>query len=246
MKEWRQIQTVLSAIYPPRCLACGEMVEDNFGLCGSCWGDTAFIGGTACDQCGTPLPGDTAPDEQVTCDDCQQSERPWDKGRAAFIYGGIGRKLVLSLKHGDRQDIAYPAARWLATAGKDLLLDKSTLIAPVPLHWIRLLKRRYNQSAVLAQALSRQSGIDWCPDLLIRQRRTPSLDGKSQEERRKTVKDAFAIHQKRKHRIVGRGVLLIDDVMTTGATLTATTQACLDAGADHVNVLCLARVAKDA
>ncbi|MEP1536558.1 MAG: ComF family protein [Paracoccaceae bacterium] len=246
MKEWRRIQTVLSAIYPPRCLSCGEMVEDNFGLCGSCWGETSFIGGTVCDQCGTPLPGEAAPDEHVACDACQRSEHPWDKGRAAFIYGGTGRKLVLSLKHGDRQDIAHPAAHWLAMAGKDLLLDKSTLIAPVPLHWIRLLKRRYNQSALLAQALSRQSGVDWCPDLLIRHRRTPSLDGKSQEQRRETVQDAFAIHQKRKHRIVGRGVLLIDDVMTTGATLAVTAQTCLDAGADHVNVLCLARVVKDA
>lgn len=245
MKEWRQIQTVLSAIYPPRCLACGEMVENNLGLCGPCWKDTKFIGGMICDQCGTQVPGEYDPDDHAICDDCQKSPRPWQKGRAAFLYSGAGRRLVLALKHGDRQDICYPAARWLSVAGKDLLLDQNTLIAPVPLHWTRLLKRRYNQSALLAQALGKQCGLVCCPDLLVRSKRTASLDGKSAKDRSITVSDAFKIHAKRRHRVIGRSVLLIDDVMTTGATLDATARTCLEAGADHVNVLCLARVAKD-
>ncbi len=238
------IQTALAAIYPPRCLGCGGLVEQDFGLCAACWADTTFVGRTACDSCGTPLPG-VSDGTALTCDGCIAAPKPWDHGRAALIYEGIGRKLVLQLKHADRQEIAAPAAQWMQRVCADILTP-DTLIAPVPLHWTRLAKRRYNLSALLASALARVTGRDWCPDLLLRARRTDSLDGKSREERAETVRGAIVLNPRRRHRVVGRPVLIVDDVLTTGATLSVCAEACRAAGAGPVCIAVLARVGKDA
>ena len=218
-------------------------MDADFGLCGTCWRDTGFIGGTVCDACGVPLPGggDLA---SPHCDACLATPRPWAQGRAALIYRDMGRKLVLALKHGDRQEIARPAARWLAQAAQGILPEQA-LIAPVPLHWRRLLKRRYNQSALLAKALAGQTGHSWCPDLLQRTRHTPSLDGLSRAERFDVLQKAICVHPRRRHRIMRRPVILVDDVLTSGATLTACTEACIAAGSGPVFVLALARVAKE-
>lgn len=237
------LQIGLDAIYPARCLSCGAVVDGDFGLCGSCWRDTAFIGGAICDCCGVPLPGDSA-DDPLHCDACLTAPRPWRKGRAAILYRDTGRKLVLALKHGDRQEIAEPAALWMSRA-LDGLLSEHTLIAPVPLHWQRMIKRRYNQSALLAKALSKRVDRTWCPDLLQRFRRTRSLDNLGREARAKVVENSIRVHPRRRHRLIGRPLLLVDDVMTSGATLTACTQACLEAGSGPVCVVTLARVAKD-
>lgn len=234
----------LSAIYPARCLTCGDVVDIDFGLCGTCWRDTAFVGGTICDCCGVPLPGADRGDTPH-CDACLQTPRPWSKGRAALVYRDTGRKLVLALKHGDRQEIAQPAGRWMAQAARDVL-DDDTLIVPVPLHWRRMLKRRYNQSALLAKALSKRTGHDWCPDLLQRHRHTQTLDGLGREDRRAALKDAIRLNSKYQAMILSRPILLVDDVMTSGATLAACTQACQAAGSGKVDVVTLARVAKDA
>lgn len=225
-------------------MGCGDLTESDFGLCGPCWRDTPFIGGTVCECCGTPLPG--AKDGfRIECDDCLKSPRPWQDGRAALLYDGKARALILALKHGDRPELARPAARWMAQAGRELFRPEM-LIAPVPLHWSRLMKRRYNQSALLARHLARDTGLDWCPDLLQRTRRTPVLDGKTADERANILSDAISAHPKRVNRLQGRDVLLVDDVMTSGATLTACARVCLAAGANHIFVLALARVAKDA
>lgn len=237
------IQRGLNAVYPARCLTCGSVVDSDFGLCGSCWRDTAFIGGTVCDACGVPLPG-MAEGDTPHCDDCLRHPRPWSKGRAALLYRDTGRKLVLALKHGDRQEVARPAGLWLSHVARQLISD-TTLIAPVPLHWQRMIKRRYNQSALLAQSLARQSNAPCAPDLLQRVRRTRSLDGLGRDARMDAVKDAIRVHPRRRHRLMGRPVLIVDDVMTTGATLAACTQACLDAGSGPVFIVTLARVAKD-
>ena len=239
----RGLQTAVSLIYPPRCLGCGGLVDADFGLCGTCWRDTGFIGGTVCDACGVPLPGggDVA---SPHCDACLATPRPWAQGRTALLYRDMGRRLVLALKHGGRQEIARPGARWMAQAAQGLLPD-TALIAPVPLHWRRLLKRRYNQSALLAKALSAETGRSWCPDLLQRVRHTPSLDGLGRAERYSVLQEAIAVHPRRRHRIIMRPVILVDDVFTSGATLTACTKACLAAGSGPVFVLALARVAKE-
>lgn len=238
------LQTAVSLVYPPRCLGCGGQVDSDFGLCGACWGATPFIGGAICDTCGTPLPGDDDGDT-LKCDDCMVTPRAWTKGRCALLYKDNARRLVLALKHGDRQEIAEPAARWMAQAIEDLPLQNA-IIAPVPLHWMRLLKRRYNQSALLAQALARQTGLPVCPDLLQRQKRTKSLDGLTKELRFTSVKGAIRVHPRRRHRMAGRPVLLVDDVLTSGATLSSAADACLAAGSGPVFVTALARVAKDA
>lgn len=174
-----------------------------------------------------------------------QAPRAWKRGRAAMLYRDTGRKLVLALKHGDRQEIAHPAGLWLSQAVTDLITP-NTLIAPVPLHWQRMIKRRYNQSALLARALSNRVDLPWCPDLLQRYRRTRKLDGMGREERHQTVEGTIRVHPRRRHRLIGRPILLVDDVMTSGATLDTAAKACLDAGSGPISVVTLARVAKDA
>lgn len=237
------VQTAVRLLYPPRCSACGGLVDTDFGLCGACWRDTPFIGSTICEKCGIELPGD-ADGHVLQCDDCMQMPRPWDQGRAALLYRGQARKLILGLKHGDKTEIARIAAGWMARAAHDLIRP-GMLVAPVPLHWARLLKRRYNQSALLARAVADETGLEHCPDLLARTKKTPPLEGKSFAERHMLVRDAVSVHPKHEHKLPGRPVLLVDDVMTSGATLAACTNACIDAGAGSVCVLVLARVEKD-
>ena len=238
------LQTAVSLIYPPRCLGCGGTVDDDFGLCGTCWRDTPFIGGSICDTCGTPLPGEDLSDT-LKCDECLRTPRPWKQGRAALIYRDGARRLVLALKHGDRQEIAQPAALWMSRAIEDLP-QENMIIAPIPLHWTRLLKRRYNQSGLLAQALARHTGLPVCQDLLVRQKRTQPMEGMTREVRFTSVKGVISAHPRRRHRLVGRPVLLVDDVMTSGATLSAAADACIAAGSGPVYVVALARVARDA
>jgi ComF family protein len=221
------------------------LVETAFGLCPDCWRDAHFITGLVCDLCGTPLPGEADPEEVIRCDDCLIIARPWQQGRAVFRYGDTARRLVLALKHGDRLDIAKPAAGWLWQAAKPMLRP-DMIVAPVPLHWTRLLLRRYNQSVLLSAGLSARAGLAHCPDLMTRHRRTPSLDGASRDMRFATLQSAISVAANRRQRIVGRHVLVVDDVMTSGATLAACAEACLAAGAAQVSVLALARVAKDA
>ncbi|EEX08810.1 competence protein F [Ruegeria lacuscaerulensis ITI-1157] len=241
---WRRIQTAIEVVYPPRCIGCGELTESDFGLCGPCWRETPFIGGLVCASCGVPLPGEDD-GHRIECDDCMRQPPPWSEGRGALLYKGKARALVLAFKHGDRTELARPAARWMARAGQSLIRP-DMLIAPVPLHWSRLLKRRYNQSALLAQHLGKVVGLPVCPDLLLRNRRTPALEGKTAAERTETLRDAITVHPRRADRLTGRHVLLVDDVMTSGATLAACTHACQEAGAADISVLVLARVAKDA
>nr|WP_073253602.1 double zinc ribbon domain-containing protein [Shimia gijangensis] len=242
MKE--KIQTAIRLVFPARCISCGDLVESDFGLCGPCWRDTPMIGGLVCDSCGVPLPG-PYDGQAVECDDCMQTPRPWGQGRAALIYKDNARRLVLGLKHGDRQDLVSPAAKWLALAAKPLLRP-NMIVAPIPLHRLRLLRRRYNQAALLAQALARHLNLDFCPDLLVRPHQRGSMDGLTQEERFEKMENAIRPHTSRMHKMAARPVLLVDDVMTSGATFAAATEACFKARAREVNVLALARVAKDA
>lgn len=238
------MQRVLRLLYPPHCLTCAAPVTTEFGLCGACWKATPFVTGVVCDICGAPLPG-TEDGTPVHCDDCLTIARPWDRGRAALVYKDNGRKLVLALKHGDRLDLVRPAARWMQQAVIPIL-QPGMLMAPVPLHWRRLLRRRYNQAALLSQAVAATAGVEHCADLLIRTRRTPTQEGRDRDSRFANISGALAVDRRRASRLAGRHVLLVDDVMTSGATLAAAAETCRAAGAAAVSVLVLARVVKDA
>jgi ComF family protein len=238
------VQDLIHAIYPPQCVTCARLVDSDFGLCPDCWRETPFISGLVCGKCGSPVTG--GPDEtDVLCDDCLNTARPWSAGRAALLYRDNARQMVLALKHGDRMELARTASPWLLRAAAPLLLP-DTVVVPIPLHWWRLLQRSYNQAALLSRAVARAAGLAHCPDALTRHRSTGTQEGRSREERFRNLDHAFTVAPRRKARIEGRKVLLVDDVMTSGATFAAATEACLTAGADEVRVLSLARVAKDA
>ncbi len=238
------LQAMLRLVYPPQCLGCDELVTTDFGLCGKCWRETPFIAGLVCDGCGTPLPGEDS-GTPLHCDDCLTLARPWAQGRAAMLYKDNARKMVLQLKHGDRLDLAKPAGAWLLRAARPLLRP-DMLVAPVPLHWLRLFRRRYNQSALLSASLAALAGLAHCPDLLQRHRNTHSQEGRDHHGRFENMQDAIRVHPRRRSVLAGKHVLLVDDVMTSGATFAAAADACLASGAKEVSVLALARVAKDA
>ncbi|WOI55973.1 ComF family protein [Palleronia sp. LCG004] len=233
------MQSALALIYPPHCATCEAPVSDRGGICGDCWRDTPFILGLCCDVCGMPLPGED--DETWLCDDCLKWGRPWLRGRAALVYEGRARQLVLRIKHGDRLDLVPAAAGWMMRAAAPLLLPE-TLLVPVPIHWRRLFRRRYNQAAALSREMARIGGCDHAPRALLRPRPTRVQDGKSAAERFSDLEDAIEPHPRYGAAIEGRPVLLVDDVMTSGATLSACTEACYRAGAGKVDVVTLARV----
>ena len=239
----RQVQTALRTLFPPSCSACDGLVDSDFALCGLCWRELPFISGPVCTKCGIGILGESA-DEHACCDDCIKQERPWNSGRAAMMYTGLARSLVLRLKHGDRPDIAKTAAVWLESAARPMLTNE-TVIVPVPLHWSRLVKQKFNQSALLSQNLALKSHLLTIPDALVRVRKTAPLDGAVVDERFRRLSGAIEASPKRAHKLQGKPVLIVDDVMTSGATLAAATEACHQAGASKVNVLVLARVGKD-
>ena len=233
------MQSVLRLLYPPHCLSCAAPVTTEFGLCGACWKATPFVTGLVCDICGTPLPG-TEDGTPVHCDDCLTIARPWDRGRAALVYKDNGRNLVLALKHGDRLDLVRPAAKWMQAAAAPILRP-GMLVAPVPLHWRRLLRRRYNQAALLSRAVAATAGLEHCPDLLIRTRRTPTQEGRDRDSRFANISGALALHPRRAARLAGRHVLLVDDVLTTGSTLRACAQALHEIGAAAIFAVTVSR-----
>ena len=238
------IQTVFETIFPPQCLSCSAIVSEVDGLCPECWRDTHFISGLVCDKCGTPLPGDETEASEL-CDDCLKIARPWGKGRAALVYKGAGRRLVLGLKHADRTEIANPAGKWMANSCAGLVKPTS-IVAPIPLHTRRLFKRRYNQSALLAHRLAKTHQIDVIPDLLTRTKKTQPLDGLNKDQRFELLNQAIAVTPRFTGIIRDADLLLVDDVMTSGATFAAATEACFAAGANSVCIVALARVKKDA
>lgn len=238
------IQTVFETIFPPQCLACSGLVSQSGGLCPACWGETHFISGLICDKCGCQLLGDSSTTEEL-CDDCMKIARPWVHGRAALAYKGAGRRLILGLKHADRTEVAETAGKWMAKAASGIVTDR-TVVAPIPLHFSRLFKRRYNQSALLAQAFAKEHQIAVIPDLLTRPKKTQPLDGLTKDQRFGLLQGAIGVTHRYLNRIGDADILLVDDVMTSGATFAAATEACYAAGAKSVCIVALARVMKDA
>jgi ComF family protein len=237
---------LLDLVLPPRCLSCGTEVGAPGALCPGCWHSIRFIAPPHCARCGLPFDYDPTGEGAagLVCGACLARAPDFDRCRSVFAYDDASRSLVLGFKHGDRTDCATAFAQWLARAGAVLLTEADVLIAPVPLHRWRLLKRRYNQSAMLALELGRLTGRLAVPDLLIRRRATPSQGGLTAKGRARNVRGAFALNRRWAERVRDACVLLVDDVFTTGATVGECARTLRRGGARAVDVLTLSRVVR--
>jgi len=234
----------LLLIYPPQCLRGGDAVAEEGALCATCWAEAEFIAGACCSRCGAPLPDaglSEEEDELLLCDDCLRLPRPWLRGRAALVYRGTGRRLLLMLKHGDRPDLAPALGDWVARAAGPLVRP-DMVVVPVPVHLRRLARRKYNQAALLAERVARVHHLPHLPHALIRRRNTPMQDHGSVGDRFANVAEAMRIGARG---IEGRAVLLVDDVMASGATLAEAAEVLRRAGSGPVSVVVLARAVKD-
>lgn len=239
----RLLRTVLDLVLPPTCAGCGEVLGEPHTLCPACWSRLTFLTRPCCAACGHPF--DYAVPELTLCGTCARQRPPYDRARAALLYDDASKDFILGFKHADQTDLSHLLAKWLAGAGGEVLADADMLV-PVPLHWTRLVQRRYNQSALLAQALARLSGVPVAADTLVRSKKTPSQGGLGIKARARNVQGAFRVPASRRPGLEGRRVVLIDDVYTTGATVRAAAKVLRRAGAGGVDVLTLARVVKDA
>ena len=233
---WRGAVDLLT---PSLCLTCSGPVAEPASLCLTCWAKLQQIDEPVCDMLGTPFAydqGEGAISAQALAD-----PPPWDRARAAVIFDDTSAKLVHALKYQDRQEAGLLMARMMARAGRRLLVE-SDVILPVPMHRFRLWRRRFNQSAFLAQRIAALSGKPWRHDVLLRVRRTRAQVGLDGAARRKNVKGAFEIRPDALAAVAGKAVLLVDDVRTTGATAEACALALKKAGAAHVGLLCFALV----
>ena len=235
----KALQRALTVIYPHQCLLCDAMVEVAGGLCPCCWADVPFNTGHSCDLCAAPLIGESDGFADF-CDACMTTQRPWKRGRAALLYSGAGRRLVLGLKHGDRTEFVRPAARWMARAGREVLSEGSLLV-PIPIHWSRRLRRRYNQSADLARALAKLTACTVAPDALFRTRATSRQEQMSVDERILNQANSMQVNAAWLEELEGRDIVLIDDVMTSGATLGFAAETLAQAGVSGISCLVLAR-----
>jgi len=222
-------------------MACGDETASERGLCQNCWKGTYFATGQVCDSCGVPV--HESEGEPCFCDQCTSAPPAWDQGRCSVLYEGAGRKLALLLKHSDRLDLVPEMAKWMYQSMKPIM-QPDMILAPVPLHRWRLLRRRYNQAAVLAQSMAQLGRIEVRHDLLRRVRPTTIQKGMGRDARFANLGQSIIVKKSCQDHLKGRSVMLVDDVMTTGATLSACAEACKQAGAKKVNVVVFTRVAR--
>jgi ComF family protein len=228
----------LDIALPTLCVCCREPV-DGEGVCAACWAKLSFIAPPFCPRLGIPFVYDPGP--ELLSMEAIASPPAYQRARAAVRYDDVARTLVHSLKYQDRTDLAPAMGRWMARAGQELLAEADVLV-PVPLHWRRGWSRRYNQSGALARVISRQSGVKLASEALRRIRPTQQQIGLSRPQRASNVQGAFKVAPDRMADIQGRRVVLIDDVLTSGATTDACARALLRAKAAQVDVLVFARV----
>src|SRR6201991_98851 len=228
----------LDIALPTLCVSCREPV-DGEGVCAACWPKLSFIEPPYCPRLGIPFVYDPGPN--LLSMEAIANPPASARARAAVRYDDVARTLVHALKYQDRTDLAPAMGRWMARAGRELLMEADALI-PVPLHWRRGWSRRYNQSGALARVVERQTGVRLVSEALRRVRSTAQQGGLSRSQRASNVQGAFKVAADRQADIAGRRVILIDDVLTSGATVDACARALLRAKAASVDVLVFARV----
>jgi ComF family protein len=232
-------RALVQAVLPPTCLACRKPAGATGGLCPQCWQGAGFIERPYCERLGTPFAYDSG--GPLISPVAFADPPAFDHARSAMRFSDVARDLVHLLKYGDRLDLVRPFAIWMTRAGGELLREADALV-PVPLHWTRLFQRRFNQSAELARGISRQTKVAVIDDVLARVRATPPQVGLARDERAKNVHGAFSIDKSARGQVKGKRIILIDDVLTTGATANACARVLRRAGASRIDVLTLARV----
>jgi len=223
---------------PQLCPACREPVEGS-GLCAACWKKLSFIAPPYCERLGIPFAFEAGPG--LLSMEAIADPPAYGRARAAVRYDDVASTLVHALKYGDRLDVAPMMGRWMTNAGRALLAEADALV-PVPLHWRRQWARRFNQSALLAEVMAKVSGCSVAHRALKRTKATPQQVGLDKSARAHNVQGAFRVPAEGKAEVAGRKLVLIDDVLTSGATVDACARALLRGGAASVDVVVFARV----
>ncbi|RPF70308.1 ComF family protein [Aurantiacibacter spongiae] len=236
----QSLAPLVDLVYPPRCPVCGDGIGAQTGLCLECWNSLAVPGEPACSLCQMPASHDEVTPEGAVCRTCRMQRPEHDGIAAATLYNDTARKLVLSFKHGNRIALAPVLARLIVSRLPGV--DEDWVAVPVPLHRSRLWRRGYNQSALLAREIARRTGARLCVDALKRLRATPSLGGLDRAGRADVLAGAIALDPRRAGIVSGARVLVVDDVLTSGATSTACVRALKDGGAAKVVIACFSRV----
>lgn len=232
---------VIDLVFPPRCPLCGEGITAQTGLCANCWSELDIPGDPSCTACGRPFAEGSAPG--MTCAPCLAEPPAHDGIAAGTLYNEASRRLVLAFKHGNRIALAPMMARLIAA--RLGAVDAGWLFVPVPLHRWRLWRRGYNQAALLARELSRRRGGTLAVDALVRRKPTPMLGGLGRTARARALAGAIAANPRRAGQLRGASVVLVDDVLTSGATTEACVQVLRRAGVARVVIACFARVLDD-
>ena len=233
---------LIDAVLPPRCPFTGEIVDRQGMVSPQAWGQLSFIAAPHCHVCGFPFEfAVPAGSSEALCGACLAERPEYSRARASLVYDDASRGFILGFKHGDQIHSVVAMLPWLKQAGADILPD-ADMIVPVPLHHWRLLRRRYNQAAIIGAAIAKDAGKTFVADALLRTRATPTQGHLKAKERAANVRKAFRIHPKRN--VAGKKIVLVDDVYTTGATVRECVKVLKKAGAADVRVLTLARVVK--
>lgn len=241
MKSKNIFNIITNLIFPPRCLNCGEELYNKTGLCIKCFKKLNFITSPKCDICGYPFEIDMSEDKNLICPNCLKKNFKFNKARSVFTYNDITKKLILAYKHSRHIELAPFFSKIMLQAGSELLKE-TDLIIPVPISKLRLIKRGYNQSSLLAKHIGKHKKIKVSFNNLIRYKHTAYQGNMHIKQRRENVRNAFVI--KNANKIRNKNILLIDDVFTTGATINECIKTLKKAGANKVFALTIARTVK--
>ena len=232
------LEKIRNICFPSTCYVCGEYIDDQ-GLCGKCWSQIKWISAPTCPICGKPFEIDTG----LLCAECNAKKPYFDKAISVFEYNDHSKNIILKFKHADSTYLGNQLAQWMYRAG-EAALKNSDIIIPVPIHFLKRLKRKYNQTEILANHLSKLSNIEYEPQILKKSRRTKSQEGLSRKQREENIRNSFSIDEKFAYKLKNKKIALIDDVLTTGSTVNECARILKKAGAKSVTVLTVARVTR--